>query len=57
MAQPCSDKKCLSWPNGTLRVWLDGNKNRLYVKTEVSVSEPITPAFVAKVIKKKREQG
>jgi len=40
-----------SWPKGTLKVWIDGDKNSLYLQTEVSVSEPVTPAIVEKVIR------
>jgi len=39
------------WPKGMLKVWFEGNKNKLYFQSEVSVSKPITPADVAAEIK------
>ena len=39
------------WPKGMLKVWFEGNKNKLYFHSEVSVSKPITPADVAAEIK------
>lgn len=43
------------WPNGTLRVWLDSDKNKLLLEVDVLVVEPIKPSHIAGFIRKSIE--
>lgn len=45
------------WPKGTLKVWLEENKNKLYLQRTVNVSQPVTPADVAVEIKKRNGES
>ena len=38
------------WPNGTLKVWIDGDKNNMLFSQKVLVVEPIRPSHVASFI-------
>ena len=42
-----------SWPNGVLKIWLEQDKNKLWLEIDVSVMEPIKPLKVIEIIRAK----
>jgi len=45
------------WPNASLRVWLDGDKNILWLEIDVSVVGLINPSHIAELIRKTKEKS